>query len=167
MNLNKTKKIAIFSILVALAFILSYIEVSIPNPFPIPGIKLGLANLVVITAFYTLGNREALIISLVRIVLVGFTFGNMSMMIYSMAGGLLSWLIMFICKKFNIFSIVGISVVGGLAHNIGQVAVAVIMVENMNIIYILPILLISGVAAGTIIGILGGIMVKRLQGVLR
>lgn len=167
MNLNKTKKIAIFSILVALAFILSYIEVSIPNPFPIPGIKLGLANLVVITAFYTLGNREALIISLVRIVLVGFTFGNMSMMIYSMAGGLLSWLIMFICKKFNIFSIVGISVVGGIAHNIGQVAVAVIMVENMNIIYILPILLISGVAAGTIIGILGGIMVKRLQGVLR
>lgn len=167
MDFNKTKKIATFSILVALAFILSYIEVTIPNPVPIPGVKLGLANLVVITAFYTLGNREALIISVIRIILVGFTFGNMSMMIYSIAGGLLSWSIMFVCKKFKIFSIVGVSVIGGIAHNIGQIAVAIIMVENMNIIYMLPFLLISGVAAGAIIGILGGIMVKRLQNIIR
>lgn len=166
MNFNNTKKIATFSILVALAFILSYIEVLIPNPFPVPGIKLGLANLVVITAFYCLGNKEAFVISVIRIILVGFTFGNLSTMIYSISGGLLSWFVMFIAKKFNLFSIIGISVIGGIAHNIGQIVMAILMIENMSIIYILPLLLISGVAAGTMIGILGSIIVKRLQNIL-
>jgi heptaprenyl diphosphate synthase len=159
----KTKKIATYGLLVALAFILSYIESLFPLPLPVPGIKLGLANLVVITALYSMGGKEAFSLSIIRIILVGFTFGSPSMMIFSLAGGLLSWLMMTVMKKSKLFSLVGVSIVGGIAHNIGQIAVAIVIVENVNIVYYLPFLLISGVITGTLIGILGVTIVKRIQ----
>lgn len=159
----KTKKIATYGLLVALAFILSYIEFMIPLPIPIPGIKLGLANLVVITALYSMGEKEALSLSILRIILVGFTFGSISMMFFSLAGGLLSWLMMTIFKKSKIFGFIGVSVIGGISHNVGQIITAIFVVENINIVYYLPFLLISGIITGTIIGILGAMIVKRLK----
>jgi heptaprenyl diphosphate synthase len=159
----KTKKIATYGLLVALAFILSYIESLFPIPIPVPGIKVGLANLVVITALYSMGVKEAFVLAFIRILLVGFTFGNPSNMIFSLAGGLLSCLMMTIIKKVKLFSLVGVSIVGGISHNVGQIVVSIFVVENINIIYYLPILLISGVITGILIGILGSMIVKRIN----
>lgn len=159
---KRIKKITVYGLLVALAFILSYIENLIPIPIPIPGIKLGLANLVVLTALYSLGVKEAFVLSILRIVLVGFTFGSPSTMLFSMAGGFLSWLVMSLFKKSKLFSLVGISILGGISHNVGQIIMSILIVENINIIYYLPFLLIAGVITGTVIGILGATIVKRL-----
>lgn len=159
----KTKKIATYGLLIALAFILSYIESLFPLPIPIPGIKLGLANLVVITALYSMGVKEAFVLSLIRIILVGFTFGSLSTMMFGLVGGLLSWFMMVLFKKTKLFSMVGVSIIGGVSHNIGQIIVSIFVVENINIIYYLPFLLISGVITGVLIGILGAVIIKRLK----
>lgn len=158
-----SKKIATYGLLVALAFILSYIESLFPMPIPIPGIKLGLANLVVLTALYSLGVKEAFVLSVIRIVLVGFTFGSPSTMIFSLAGGLLSWFLMSLFKHTKLFSLIGVSIIGGISHNVGQIVMAILVVENVNIIYYLPFLLISGVITGTLIGVIGAMIVKRIQ----
>lgn len=160
---SNTKKIATYGLLVALAFILSYIESLFPLPVAIPGIKLGLANLVVITALYSMGVKEALSLSVIRILLVGFTFGSPSTMIFSLVGGLLSWLMMTLFKKSKLFSFIGVSIIGGISHNVGQIITSIFVVENINIIYYLPFLLISGILTGTVIGILGAMIVKRLK----
>ncbi|TAH69501.1 MAG: Gx transporter family protein [Anaerolineaceae bacterium] len=158
-----SKKIASYGLFIALAFIFSYIESLIPIPFPVPGIKLGLANLVVIIAIYGIGLKEAFVLSMVRILLVGFTFRDPSTLIFSFAGGLLSWLTMAIFKKLKLFSMVGVSILGGIAHNIGQIIVAIMYVNNTSLIYYLPLLMISGVVSGTLIGILGALILKRLN----
>ncbi len=159
----KSIKIAIYGLLVALAFILSYIESLFPLAIGIPGIKLGLANLVVIVAIYKLGVKEAFTLSIIRIILVGFTFGSPSSMMFSLVGGLLSWLLMVIFQKSKLFSMVGVSIIGGIAHNIGQIIVSILVLENINIIYYLPFLLVSGVITGGLIGILAAIIIKRLK----
>lgn len=159
----KTKKIATYGLLVALAFILSYIETLFPIPIPIPGIKLGLANLVVTIALYSMGFREAFALSLTRIVLVGFTFGNFSTMAFSLVGGLLGWLMMTIFYKSQLFSIIGVSIVGGVAHNFGQILVAVFVNHNINIFYILPLLTIAGIVTGSLTGYLAHLIVKRVN----
>ena len=159
----KTKSIATFGMLIALAFILSYIESIIPMPVAIPGIKLGLANLVVLTALYTMGPKEAFVLSLIRIILVGFTFGSPSTMLFSLAGGLLSWFLMVMLRKIKSFSIVGVSVAGGIAHNVGQILTAIWVVDNATILYYLPFLLISGVVTGAVIGIVGSMIVNSIK----
>ncbi len=159
----KSKKIATYGLLIALAFILSYIESLFPISNSIPGIKLGLANLVVIVALYKMGVKEAFVLSILRIILVGFTFGSPSTMMFSLVGGLLSWLLMVIFQKLKLFSMVGVSIIGGIAHNIGQIIVSILVVENVDIIYYLPFLLISGVIMGALIGILAAIIIKRLK----
>lgn len=159
----KSKYIATYGLLIALAFILSYIESLFPIAGPAPGIKLGLANLVVLTALYTMGTKEALVLSILRIILVGFTFGSPSTMMFGLAGGLLSWLAMSLMKITKKFSFIGVSITGGIAHNIGQIIVSIAIVENINIVYYLPVLLISGVITGTLIGILGALIVKRVK----
>ena len=160
---TKTKKIATYGLLVALAFILSYIEFLFPLPLPIPGIKLGLANLVVITALYSMGVKEAFCLSFLRILLAGFIFGNPSAMLFSFAGGFLSWFVMSVFKKTKLFSFIGVSILGGISHNVGQIIMAVFVVENINIAYYLPFLMAAGVLTGTLIGILGAMIVKRLK----
>lgn len=162
----KSKKIATYGLLIALAFIFSYIESLIPIPFGVPGMKLGLANLVVISALYGMGWKDAFVLSIVRILLVGFTFRDPSTMLFSLAGGLLSWLLMVIFKKSKLFSMVGVSIIGGVAHNVGQIAVAIVYVNNSNLVYYLPFLLVSGVITGALIGILGSMIVKRLMNVM-
>ncbi len=159
----RAKRIALYGLLVALAFILSYIESLFPLSVSIPGIKMGLANLVVIVALYKMGVKEAFSLSLLRIILVGFTFGNPSTMMFSLAGGMLSWLMMVIFKKTKLFSMTGVSIIGGIAHNIGQIIVSIFVVENIKIIYYLPFLLVSGVVTGALIGILAAMIIKRLK----
>ena len=159
----KTKRIAAYGMLVALAFILSYIESLFPLSLAIPGIKMGLANLVVMIALYKMGQKEAFLLSVLRIILVGFTFGNLSTMMFSLAGGMLSWFLMVLFKKTKLFSMVGVSIIGGIAHNIGQIVVAIFVVDNINLIYYLPFLLISGVLTGTLIGILAAIINQRIK----
>lgn len=158
----KTRKIAYLGLLTALAFVFSYIEFLIPVNIGVPGAKLGLANLVIIVALYTLGERDAFLLSVIRIVLVGFTFANLAMMIYSLAGGCLSYVAMVIAKKTNRLSITGVSVLGGVFHNIGQILVAMAVLETESLIYYLPVLLIVGIASGVAIGVLGAMVTKRL-----
>lgn len=157
------KRTAYMGMLVALAFIFSYIESLVPISMGIPGVKLGLANLVVIVALYTMGTKEAFVLSAIRILLAGFTFGNPASMVYSFAGGMLSLLVMASMKKWKLFSATGVSVLGGVSHNIGQILVAVLVVENAKLLYYLPVLLLSGTIAGIAVGVLAAILTKRLE----
>lgn len=160
MKRTKAIKVALYGMLVALAFVFSYIEALIPFAFPVPGIKLGLANIVVLVALYTIGYKGSFIISCIRIVLAGFTYGNMFSILYSFSGGILSFIVMSLCKKSKKFSTVGVSVAGGITHNIGQIIVASYVLQTASLRYYLPILLIAGTVTGLLIGILGAGMLK-------
>lgn len=155
-------KAAYFGIFIGLALIVTYIELLIPFYFGIPGVKLGLTNLVVVSVLYSLGAKEALLLSILRIVLSGFLFGNLFGILYSLAGGVLSLAVMNLLKRSGSFSIVGVSMCGGVFHNIGQLLMAMLVVESFNLFYYLPVLLISGLITGILIGILGNEVKKRL-----
>ncbi|MFV0342132.1 MAG: Gx transporter family protein [Anaerocolumna sp.] len=160
MKRTTAKNVAFYGVFVALAFVFSYIEFLFPVNLGIPGVKLGFANIVVLTALYAMGTKESFIISCIRIILVGFTFGNLASLLYSLAGGLLSWVVMVICKKMKLFSMVGVSVAGGISHNIGQIAIAAIVLRTKSLGYYLPVLLVAGTITGLLIGILGGALLK-------
>ena len=138
-----SKKVAMAGMFTALAMIFSYVEVLIPINLGIPGMKLGLANLVVVVTLYTMGAPMAFAVSMIRIVLVSATFGSLSAMLYSLAGGLLSFAGMILLKKIPNFSMVGVSVAGGLLHNMGQLIVAMAVVENIHLVSYLPPLMIA------------------------
>lgn len=159
----KTRNVAMYGMLIALAFILSYIESIIPIPVPIPGIKIGFANLVVITALYTMGAKQAFVLSMIRIILVGFTFGSPSTMMFSFAGGVLSWLLMVLAKRWKAFSMTGVSILGGMGHNIGQIIVAIIILKTSVLIYYLPFLIISGLVTGAAIGMVGALITSKIE----
>lgn len=161
------KKAAYMGMLTALAFVFSYLESLFPINLGIPGVKLGLGNLVVIVTLYTMGTKEACTLSLVRIVLTGFTFGNPASMVYSLAGGILSLLTMIGARKIKLFSATGVSVLGGVAHNAGQILAAVLVVENAKLLYYFPVLILSGTLAGAVIGIVAGVLIKRLEDMIR
>ena len=154
---------ALCGVLIALAMVLSYIESLIPISFAVPGIKLGLANIVTIIALIKLGFKPAIIISIGRVLLSGLLFGNPATIMYSMAGALLSILVMFVIRKLKLLSITGTSVCGAIAHNVGQLTVAAIVIENTKIFYYLAILSVSGIIAGIFIGILAGIIIKNIH----
>lgn len=166
MDCRMTKKIAYSAMLVALAMIFSYVECLIPFSFGIPGIKLGLANLVVVVGLWILPPCQVFWILTVRIVLVSFLFGNMSAMIYSLAGGIFSFLIMYLLRKCKGLSQIGISMAGGVSHNIGQLAVAAYVVENLHVFYYAPVLLIAGLVTGMLIGIVGQRVCQYLKRLL-
>ena len=147
------KKIANIAMLVALAIIFSYVEVLIPINIGIPGVKLGLANLVIVIALYSLDMGDVWLISLVRIVLVGFMFGSLMSIAYSLAGAIVSLIAMMIIKKTDFFGIMGVSIIGAVCHNMAQIAVAAFVVKNNGIYYYVPMLLIAGVITGGIIGV--------------
>lgn len=161
------KRTAYMGMLTALAFIFSYIESLIPISVGIPGIKIGLANLVIIVTLYTMGAVPAFALSMVRIVLTGFTFGNPAMMMYSLGGGILSLLVMIPARRTRLFSVTGVSVLGAVFHNMGQLIVAALVVENSSLLYYLPVLIVSGAAFGIIIGMVGAILIRRLTPVIR
>lgn len=149
-------------VFLALALICSYIESLIPISFGIPGVKLGLTNIVVVLMLYCIGAKEALAVSVCRIVLAGFLFGNLFSILYSLAGGLLSFLIMWAVKRTGKLGILPVSVCGGIFHNIGQLAVAALVVENYNVFYYLPVLLLAGAATGLAIGVVAQELIIRI-----
>ncbi len=159
-------KAAYFGVFTALALIFSYVETLIPVHFGVPGIKLGLANLLILIFLYKRNAKEALLLSVVRIVLAGFMFANLFSIFYSLAGGLLSLMIMTILKNKGGFSIMGVSIAGAVAHNLGQLAVAVLVVETYRVGYYFPMLLLAGIATGMVIGVTANEVLKRLKNVI-
>ena len=152
-------KAAYFGVFIALALIFSYVETLIPIQVGIPGVKLGLANLVVVVVLYKMGIKEAYTLAVVRV----FLFGNLFSIVYSLAGGLLSLTVMVALKRTKAFSLLGISAMGGVFHNVGQLIMAALVLESLSIGYYLPVLLISGLVTGILIGIISGEMLKRLN----
>lgn len=149
------QKTVILGFLLALSLILSYIESLLPLAIGIPGIKLGLPNLVVVLLLYLYGGREAFAVNLLRILLSGFLFGNLSAILYAFAGALCSFIIMFAMRKTERFSMMGVSIGGGVFHNIGQTLTAVFVVETFAPAFYLPFLLIAGAVTGFLIGLIG------------
>ena len=158
-----SKRIARYALLVALAMVLSWLESLIPLSVAVPGVKLGLTNLVILFALYRMNTVDAIAISLIRVLLVSITFGNAYAFAYSFAGAVLSFLIMWTLKKSGKFSSVGVSVAGGVGHNLGQIIVAALVLENSGIFLYLPALMLSGTVAGVCIGAVGGIIVQRIK----
>ena len=163
----KTKKIAYLGLLVALAFVFSYIEFLLPISLGIPGVKLGFANLVIMVTLYTLGEKDAFLLSVVRILLVGFTFANTASMLYSLAGGVLSFASMYVAKRMKKFSMAGVSMLGGVFHNVGQILLAMWMLDTDSLMYYLPVLIVTGIVSGVMIGIIGAMITKRLKKLVR
>ena len=161
------KKTAFLGVFLALAMICSYIEMLIPFNFGIPGVKLGLTNIVVVLMLYTIGTREAIMVSVLRILLMGILFGNVMSIVYSLAGGILSFLVMAILKKTGQLGCISVSVAGGISHNIGQILAAAVVVNSFSILYYLRVLLIAGVVTGLLIGILAQELIVRLKPVLQ
>lgn len=157
------KTVALMAMMIALAMIFSYVETMIPINFGIPGVKLGLANLVIVAAIYLFGGKQAFLISIVRIFLSGFMFGNLASIMYSLAGGLLSLAAMLLLKKTDKLSILAVSVMGGICHNIGQLIVAMLVVENLKLIFYVPVLLISGFLTGLLIGIVCRVILSAVK----
>lgn len=160
---SNNRMVALTGVFIALALVLSYLEGLIPVFAAVPGVKLGIANIVTMLAMYKLGVKPAIVISAGRIVLSGILFGNLYVIIYSLAGAALSMCIMIILKKVKLFSVVGVSVAGAVAHNAGQIIVAVFLMENVNIMYYLPVLIISGVVAGIVVGILMSYIIRNVR----
>ena len=167
MNGRRHSRLAVYGMLTGLAFVLSYVESLIPVPIPIPGVKLGLANLVTITGLYTVGVRGTAAVSLARILLAGLTFSGLSGMLYSLAGWGLSLGLMILARKTGWFSQTGVSIIGGVGHNVGQLAAAALIVETMEVFYYLPVLLAAGCIAGALIGLLAGLVTARIQAAAR
>ena len=152
-----------FGMFTALALIFSYVESLIPFHIGIPGVKLGLANLVIVVAMYKMNKKQVYLLSVTRVVLAGFIFGNLFSIVYSLAGSLLSLAVMYGLKRKESFSIMGISMAGGVFHNIGQLIVAMIVLESLNLVYYASVLLISGLITGIVIGIVSDEIMKRIK----
>lgn len=146
----------------ALALIFSYVEAMIPFTIGIPGIKLGIANIVVIIALYYLGCGYAITINLIRVLIAGLLFNGLFGALYSLSGAIVSFLVMVLLKKTNIFSVAGVSMAGGVAHNLGQILTAAFLISNLGIFVYFPVLIISGVITGAVIGVLAALIIKRL-----
>lgn len=159
----KTKKVAFLGLSIALAMILSFVESQIPALIAIPGMKVGLPNLAIVFLLYRIGWKESVIVSIIRVLLVSMLFGNVQSMLFSIAGAVLSLTGMILLKKTNWFSCITVSIVGGILHNVGQIIAAVLWTQTAQIVFYLPFLLISGIVAGAIIGLVSGMLVKRSE----
>ncbi len=159
----KTKKVAFLGMCIALSMILSFVESQIPPLAAVPGVKMGLPNIVMVFMLYKIGAKETAIVSILRVILVGILFGTPLSMIYSLVGAALSLIGMILLKKTNLFAPITVSVAGGILHNIGQIATACIVMETAQIAYYLPVLFISGTIAGILIGLTAAMILKRLD----
>ncbi len=150
-------------LLTAIAMLLSYVEAILPPIFSaVPGIKIGLANICIVFALYRLGTFDAVMISLVRVVTVTMLFGNPVMLIYSLAGAVLSLSVMALLKHFDFMSMCGVSVAGGIMHNLGQIIVAMVLLGTAEIGYYMVVLTFTGVISGVFVGLCGALLVNRL-----
>ena len=147
----------------SLAMLLSYVELQLPPLFAaVPGIKIGLPNVAIIFILYRLGIREAAVVSFVRLIIVAMLFGSVMTFIYSTAGAVLSLLVMALFKKANFLSTVGVSVAGGVCHNLGQIIMAMIFLSTAEIGYYMVVLAITGTISGIFVGLCGAFLIKRL-----
>lgn len=154
-----------FGVFTALALLFSYIESLIPFHIGIPGVKLGLANLIIVVVLYKTEYKQAYLLSVTRVILAGFLFGNLFSILYSLAGGLLSLSMMILAKRKDGYSVIGVSVIGGVFHNVGQILMAMLVTESWKLIYYLPVLLLFGVLMGIVIGVVSKEMLKRLASI--
>lgn len=159
-----TKKIAVLGLCTAVALILAYVESMLPPLFhAVPGIKIGLPNIIIVFVLYRIGVKEAAVVSLIRMLAVSFMFGNMMALVYSLAGALLSMLVMVALKKLNFLSVVGVSVAGGVFHNVGQILAAMVLLGTAELGYYLIVLAITGTVSGIFVGLCGASIVKRIH----
>ena len=159
-----TKKLTLLGLLTAIALLLSYVEALLPPIFvAVPGIKMGLPNIAIIFVLYRFGLKEAAAVSLVRLAAVALLFGSAMTLIYSLAGAVLSLALMSLLKKSNLFSMIGVSIVGGVSHNLGQILVAMWLMETAEIGYYMIILTVTGTIAGILIGLAGSFVLKYLN----
>ena len=167
--MRKTKRLTLCAVLIALALALSYTERFIPLQMvvPLPGVKLGLANIVTLVALYLLGPKEAFAILMPRCILGAVFGGGITGLLFSLTGGVLAMAVMILAKKVPFFSVYGVSILGAAAHNVGQILVAMAVLETGALLYYLPILVVSGLAAGIVTGIISGILIKRVAPVFR
>ncbi len=156
------RKLAVLGFFGAVAIILGYVEILIPIPLGIPGVKLGLANLGILLLLYIYGWREAGVVSLIRILIIGFLFGNLFGILYSLAGAFCSLLVMSLLKKSGHLSMIGVSVAGGITHNLAQLAVVLLLMQSYGYLYYLPVLLLSGVLTGFLVGTATDQVEKRI-----
>lgn len=161
--MKKIQRLSALSLTVAVAMLLSYIEAQLPAFTAVPGIKVGLANIAVIFALYRFGIKDAVVISIIRVAMISLLFGSVVSLAYGFSGAVVSLALMAVLKRFSPLTPIGVSVAGGVAHNIGQIAVACILVRSAAVAYYLPVLLISGTVAGIVTGVAAGILVKRLK----
>ena len=159
---SRTRRIAVSAMFAALALIFSYIEAILPLSTGIPGVKLGIANLVVILALYNMNFRYAMGINVIRILVAGLLFNGLFGALYSLAGGVVSLTVMWLLKRTGLFSMAGVSMAGGVAHNLGQLLVASALVSNLKMFVYLPMLMFSGIAAGILIGITASVINERV-----
>lgn len=163
---SRTKRLAISAMFAALALIFSYIEMIIPFNMGIPGIKLGLTNLVIIIALYRMDVKYAFGINIVRILAAGLLFSGPFGALYSLSGAMVSLLVMWLLKKVGCFSMIGVSMAGGVAHNLGQLIVAAMIIQNVKMFYYFPILMVSGIISGILIGIVAHVINTHVPGQL-
>ena len=156
------RRVALTGMMASLALIFSYVEVLFPFNAGIPGVKLGLANLVPLIILYRLDARYAFAANLIRVILAGLLFSGLFAALYSLAGSLTSFLVMFLLKKTRLFSVIGVSTAGGVFHNLGQLIVAMLAVSGPQLFHYMPVLIISGMIAGIIVGIGAAILLDRI-----
>lgn len=159
--MKKTKRLVLLAMLTAVAMILSYVESLLPS-VGIPGVKMGLANIAVIFALFRFGWKAAAALSLVRVVLVSLLFGSVGAMLYSLAGAVLSLAVMALLRQIDRFSTVGISVAGGVAHNAGQILMAMLILQTKQLLGYLPVLAVSGIAGGVLTGLAAALLIRRI-----
>jgi heptaprenyl diphosphate synthase len=159
------RKISLIAVLISQAIILGFIERFIPVNFIVPGAKLGLANIVTLVSIYMLTFKETSLVLGGRIVLIAFMFGSVSSMLYSFSGGFLALMAMYLAKRSDSISIIGISIIGAVFHNIGQLLMAALVIENVNIFYYLPLLLLFAVPTGLLIGTTTKLLLKYLESI--
>ena len=159
--MKKTKRLVLLAMLTAVAMILSYEESLLPS-VGIPGVKMGLANIAVIFALFRFGWKEAAALSLVRVVLVSLLFGSVGAMLYSLAGAVLSLAVMALLRRIDRFSTVGVSVAGGVAHNAGQILMAMLILQTKQLLGYLPVLAVSGIVGGVLTGLVAALLIRRI-----
>ena len=158
-----SKKVAFYGIFAALAVLMGYVEAIFPMPVPIPGVKLGLANVIVLIAMYFMGNKAALGVNIIRVCISSLLFGGFSGFLFSIAGATLSYIVMISVKKIKSSSIIGVSILGGVAHNIGQIGVAAVVLHTPGLMYYVPMLLVSGLITGVVIGMVAKICLNHVD----
>ena len=163
MKQSQTKRLAFLSVAIALSMVLAFVESQIPPLSAIPGVKLGLANIVTVFLLYRLGSKEAVTVSIIRVLLSALLFGSFVSLMYSAFGAILSLAAMIPAKRFLPFSPIGVSVLGAIMHNAGQILAALILLGNAAIVYYIIPLTISGTLAGICVGVLGGIVAERIK----